>query len=236
MHLGSASKRGLMTFGGLVVAVSLPLLALLGCDPDQAVDGPRAEGSSDAAADSPTADSSTTDAAPDTTADAGPDATLDGGPLFARTGGTFNGVPLAVVDATAFLTQAKSPAPGVKSRLVIVAEDRAALCAAGSFRQNGTFLTIDAQSGDLALQPGTFTQKFADGPGQVDVGISKLSASCGSSGKDYGATVATVVVTQVTATSVAGTFDLTFPSDAGTLQGSFNVPICGQPFDTTCKP
>jgi len=74
-----------------------------------------------------------------------------------------------------------------------------------------------------------------EAPGQVDVSVSKLNASCGSDGKDFGSATGSVTLTAVTDTGVAGTFDVALLGDAGTLQGTFNVPLCNLPFSSTCQ-
>lgn len=149
---------------------------------------------------------------------------------------TFAAFTINPVDGRAFITDGSGSGTGVKTRLRIFVEDRGSLCAAGPVRQDATIFFIDALSGDATIKPGTFTQMNNSVPGQVDTGVSKLNGSCGAAGQDYGASAATVVLTQVTSTSVAGTFDLTFPGDAGTLSGTFNVPICGQAFNAACQP
>jgi hypothetical protein len=148
----------------------------------------------------------------------------------------FNRFGTDFVDAIAFIEEPKSPVAGVKARLLIIAADHPALCATGAVHQNSIILSIDAQSGDSPPKPGTFTQTMDDGPGQVDVGLTQLSATCGSSGTAYGAEIANVVVSEITVTSVKGTFAVTFPGAVGTLQGSFNAPICAKKFDATCNP
>ena len=118
---------------------------------------------------------------------------------------------------------------------MVILSDRTALCATGIVHENATVISIDMLSGDKPFKPGTFTQHTGSVPGQVDFAVSKLGATCKAAGQDYRASIANVVLTQVMPT-VAGTFDLTFPGDAETMQDTFNVPICGQSFGTACLP
>lgn len=220
-------SRLLLSF--LVVA-SLPVLALVGCGDDSG-----STAAPDAEPDASATDGSIADSAPPQK-DGGPDTLVDAGGLFVKTGGTFSAVSVdGILDGTAYFVDPKTPTDGVRSRLVVIFADRTALCSTGPLRASATEISIDLLSGDKPFTAGTFTQQMKNAPGQVDFGISKLGATCNGAGQDYGASVANVVLTQV-APTVAGTFDLTFPGDAGTLQGTFNVPICGSPFDTTCKP
>jgi hypothetical protein len=94
---------------------------------------------------------------------------------------------------------------------------------------------VDALSGDETFRPGTFTQQMDSVPGQVDAGIAKLDEVCSSQGTDWAAEKATVVITDVTETFVAGTFDETF-KDGTTLEGTFHVPLCGRFVLETCTP
>lgn len=212
---------------------SLPLVAIVGCKEDT---GPSPIGAAadDAASEGATPDGPARDGT--TAGDAGPDAPpADAGGLFERTGGTFTAVGVnGIIDGTAFFSDSKGD-PGVQSRLVVVLSDRTGLCSASVLHENATVISIDMLSGDKPFKPGTFTQHMKSVPGQVDVGVSKLGPTCKGAGQDYGASIANVVVTQVTPT-VAGTFDMTFPGDAGTMQGTFNVPICGQAFGNACLP
>src|SRR5262249_52728382 len=99
-----------------------------------------------------------------------------------------------------------------------------------------TLLFIDALSGSATFEPGTYTQTQGNVPGQVDLGISRLDGTCTSTGQDYGAESGTVIITSVTATGVAGTFNITLMAGAGTLEGSFNVPLCQSLPSGNCVP
>lgn len=160
----------------------------------------------------------------------------DAGPLFARTGGTFAAFPLDAVDGTAFMTPARDTSAGAKSELRVLVADRPSLCTTGPLRGNETIFSIDALSADTTFRPGTFTQLQNAGPGHVDVSITKLNATCDSDNQDYGAATATVTFTTVNLTAVAGTFEVTLMGNAGTLKGTFNVPLCGEEIVGTCQP
>lgn len=165
--------------------------------------------------------------------DAGSDAQVadDDGGLFVITGGTFNALTLNPVDGTAFITN------GATSELIVLIADKPSLCTTGVSRQNEISFSIDAQSGTSPFPPGTYTQMGMDGPGQVDPAMSQIGPTCLAIGQDYGAANgSTVIVKNVTSTYVSGSFDLTFENDAGTLQGTFHVPICTQAPNTTCQP
>lgn len=213
------------------------LLAVVGCDPDTSSSRSATNANTDATIDTPAADAGVAEKPKDGGADAKPPIGSDGGSVTI-TGGTFKELTLNAVDAVAFIDPGEASGPGIKTRLRIIAADRENLCTVGPVRQGATLFFIDALSGDEPFKPGTFTQMMDSVPGQVDTGMSKLSATCGPTvpGQDYGASEATVIVTQLTDALVSGTFDLTFPNNRGTLQGTFEVPICGQPFNSSCQP
>jgi hypothetical protein len=179
------------------------------------------------------------DSAADATGDGEAAAPLDGGPPTLTLGGTFNALTLTMVDGTAYIS---GPRPsdvdaGVRSELRVFFSDKGSLCANGVMRQGETILSIDALSADPAFAAGTYTQMQQSVPGQVDVAITKLDQSCGATGQDYGAQSGTVVITSLTASNVAGTFDVTLGGGAGTLTGSFSAPICGTAFSGgSCQP
>jgi hypothetical protein len=127
-------------------------------------------------------------------------------------------------------------AAGVKTTFRAFVSDRGNLCGAGANRKNGTVFFIEALTDKDTLEPGEFTQHLDSVPGQVDLGISKLDASCQTQGQDYGTASGKVTITSVTATTVSGTFDVTLMGDAGTLTGSFNVPLCASIGSDSCAP
>jgi hypothetical protein len=174
-------------------------------------------------------------ASPSAAADSGPGG-ADGGGL--ALGGSFHAFPLNAVDGTGFLVTPTTGNPDVKSELKAFFSDKPGLCSTGVVRQNETIFAIDAVSGTAAFQPGTFTEMQQEVPGQVDVTITRLDATCSATApsRDYGAESGTVVITSVTASAVAGTFDVTLSNDGGTLTGSFDVPMCEQPFSNDCRP
>lgn len=210
-----------------------PGLLLLGIDGCSSSDSAPASVVPEAGTDAPTP----VDAGPDvTTVDAGPDAAPipagDGGLLLL--GGSFDALPLAVVDGTAYIADGGA-APMVASELRAYFSDRSTLCQSGVLRDNETIFAIDAQSGSLPFAAGTYTVKQQGGPGNVDVSITKLNAACGGS-QDFGAASGTVVIESATASVITGTYDVTLLNDAGTLQGFFNVPVCNRPASATCQP
>jgi hypothetical protein len=160
----------------------------------------------------------------------------DGGGL--ALGGSFHAFPLNAVDGTGFLVTPATGNPDVKSELKAFFSDKPGLCSTGFLRQNETIFAIDAVSGSATFQPGTFTEMQQEVPGQVDVTITRLDATCGASApaQNYGAESGSVVITSVTASAVAGTFDVTLSNDGGTLTGSFDVALCDQPFSNDCRP
>jgi hypothetical protein len=167
----------------------------------------------------------------DASFDAGPD---DGSFLTIR--GSFNALPLDFVNGTVFFVAPDPKEVGVKSRMIAVFSNKPNLCTTGPFRENETVLALDALSGDTSFGPGTYTFTANDLPGEVDINLSKLSATCTSVGQDYGTLSGTLVVTKVSPAEVSGTFQVVLTSGAGTLEGSFHVPTCDPPPTTDCQP
>lgn len=169
------------------------------------------------------------------------DAATDGPPsasgssFFTRTGGTF-AATLDVSDGTAFVTPTSERGADVKTELRVFFSDRDNLCTKGPNRQNETVLALDLLSGAATLEPGTFTQKNVDEPGQADVSLATLDGTCKAGSLNDGADEATVTLTTVSATRIAGTIDVTFANDGGTLTGTFDVPVCGQTLSGACSP
>jgi hypothetical protein len=142
-------------------------------------------------------------------------------------------------DGTGFINTTPSGAKasaGVKSELYVVFSDATNLCTTGIDRQGAIVFSIDLLSGDATLQPGTFTGMEQQVPGQANIGVAQLSASCGAAGLELGSASGTVVLTSVSASAVSGTFSVSLLEDAGTLSGSFTVPVCGQAANTSCQP
>jgi hypothetical protein len=162
---------------------------------------------------------------------------VDGGPLLVL-GGTFKALTLNAVDGIGVISTSVPPEfadAGIRSEFKAFISDKSNLCGTGVVRQNETIFAITAVSGSATFQAGTYTEMLQEVPGQVDVSITKLNAACTSNSQDYGSASGTVVITSVTASAVAGTFDVTLLGDAGTLQGSFNVPLCPS-LSTSCVP
>jgi hypothetical protein len=149
-------------------------------------------------------------------------------------GGSFNASALNVLDGTAFVSSVPSQAGGINSNLSVFFSDKTSLCSTGVRRQNETVLVIGAMSGGPAFQAGTFTDTQEEAPGQAYVSVTALNGACAN--QSLGAASGTVVITSVTSSAVSGTFDVTLLGDAGTLQGSFNVPLCDQAFSYSCQP
>lgn len=223
-----SSIPGLARRTALAISCSALLAFVVGCgSPDQVSTVPAAEAPTPAS--EPKKESPARSEPPASEAPAAAAA-------FVRTGGTFDKLTLEPTDAFAFIHPVADGSKGVKSRLLIMAADRSGLCTTGPTRQGSTVFFIDALSGEATFQPGTFTQKMDSVPGQVDIGASKLGPTCNAIGQDYGASEATVVVTQITKTTVSGTFDVTLMNGEGTLKGTFDVPICGQAPAMACQP
>lgn len=171
--------------------------------------------------------------APDRAAAGGADAatTTPAEPTFVVSGGSFDKLAAAPFGAVAFLEpiSAEGAGPsGVKTRLHIMASDHPSDLCAAPMHASSSIYTFEALSEHESFQPGTFTQKWDFVPGQVLTTASTLGPSCDVTA-GYTGTEATVVVTEVTETSVTGTFELTFSDGAGTLKGSFKAPICAWP-------
>lgn len=163
------------------------------------------------------------------------------GPFYTRSGGSFDKLSLTPTDGAGIIESeaalgAELEAAGVKSRFRAFVEDKNSVCGLGAKRQNATVFAIDALSDSPTFAPGTYTQKQSSAPGQVDLSITKLNATCGSDQQDYGTESGTVTITSVTATVVTGTFDVTLMGGAGTLSGSFNVPLCPSLRSESCDP
>ncbi len=98
-------------------------------------------------------------------------------------------------------------------------------------------LQIVAVNGTGDVAPGTYDLGGLNGFGQLPVGTA-VYASLGSTsptcapGQFFEASGGTVTLTEVSATHVTGSFDVTFApagslqGSAGTLTGSFDIPIC----------
>jgi hypothetical protein len=154
-------------------------------------------------------------------------------------GGTFDKLKLTPTDGIGVIDHdisENAKAAGVKSTFRAFVSDRGNLCGLGSNRQNGTVFFIEALSDKDTIQPGEFTQHQDAVPGQVDLGITKLDGTCQLQGQDYGTESGKVTITSVTSTAVSGTFDVTLMNGAGTLTGSFNVPICAGIGSDSCAP
>lgn len=135
------------------------------------------------------------------------------GPFFTRSGGNYDKVPIVVKDGTGAIAT---------GRFRAFLSDANNLCSAGALRQGATVLGIDTNG----TAPGTFAATFQ---------VSRNDASCnGAAAMDSGS--GTVTLTTVSASFVEGTFDATMSGDAGSLTGSFNVPLCPALDATTCKP
>jgi hypothetical protein len=223
-----------MRFGPLLAATAIVSLTLLGVacgssDPSGTMsgstpDGGATDGASDGSVDgsTPVSDAGTDAPAPD-----------DDGGLFEITGGTFNALTLNQLDGTA-----TTDTTGLGTELIILISDHAGLCSTGANRQNEITFSVDALSNQNPFATGTYTETGnPDTAGNADTVMSKLGPTCAAIGQDYAAAVgSTVVIKNVTPTYVAGTFDLTFENDAGTLQGSFHVPFCDHALNLTCQP
>ncbi len=163
------------------------------------------------------------------------------GPFFTRSGGSFDKLAFtpadgaAVIDTGAALSDAHK-ATGVKSRLRAFVLDTDTVCGKGARRPNMTVFAIDALSDQPSFVAGTYTQKLDSVPGHVDLSMTKLNATCSSDMQDYGIESGTVTIAQVTATFVEGSFDVTFMNGAGTLTGTFNVPLCASLDSSACTP
>lgn len=164
------------------------------------------------------------------------------GPFLTRTGGTFDRLTITPTDGAGSIdTEAdlsdELRAAGVKSRFTAFIEDRNNVCSTGARRQDATVFAIVALSDADTFSPGTYTQKQDSVPGQVDLSVTKLNATCTSDQQDFGTESGTVTITSVTETVVTGTFEVTMLGGAGTLQGSFNVPLCpGLTLGESCSP
>ncbi|MCL2778779.1 MAG: hypothetical protein FWD73_12325 [Polyangiaceae bacterium] len=162
-------------------------------------------------------------------------------------GGTFDALPFKPVDGMGgFTTLDKDGLPypvgsNAQSVFRAIISDRPDLCGAGSVRPNETMLTIAAYGDGLPFQPGTYDTAMSEyNSGRADVSLVTTDETCSNTSfPHYFAVSGTVVITSVTPTSVAGTFDVTLEGDLGTLQGSFNVPLCPSsvwPETVSCVP
>lgn len=162
------------------------------------------------------------------------------GAFFTRGGGSFDKLTVTPTDGAGLLQSgsalpAEVAAAGVRSRFVAYVADRQNVCTGGPRRADAIVLSIDARSGAEAFAPGTYTGSATVGPGQVELAIAKLGTSCASD-PEYRAESGTVTITTVRPTYVAGTFDVTLRDGAGTLSGSFNVPLCPSLDLVRCSP
>ncbi len=145
--------------------------------------------------------------------------------------GSFNTLPLHPLDGMGYITRLISgPAAraGVKSEFVAIVGERQSLCAGSVVRPNETTFAITAQSGDDPFRAGSFAVGLGGMPGDVEVSMTLFGPSC-LVAEQYASESGTVTITSVTSSGVSGTFDVTLAGDAGTLQGSFDVPLCPQP-------
>jgi hypothetical protein len=156
---------------------------------------------------------------------------------FLTFGGTFGALPLHPLDGMGHISRLVSGPPaaaGVRSTFAAVVSDRTNLCAISLLRPNETAFAISALSGDDPFRPSTFAVGGNGVPGEVNVSVTRMGPVCTPTDQ-YASASGSVVITRVTSDAVAGTFDVTLPGDAGTLQGSFDVPLCGQP-SARCTP
>jgi len=171
--------------------------------------------------------------------DGGVAAEAGAGPWSFNYAGSVSGLAFNPIDGIGYFNTTLSGAEadaGVQTEFVAVFSTSASLCATGIVRQDETVFTIALLSSAATLQPGTYTEAQVEAPGQADVSVSALGATCSSAGLDYGSASGTVVITSVSAGSVSGTFSVTLLEGAGALTGSFTVPVCGQSPSTTCQP
>jgi hypothetical protein len=136
------------------------------------------------------------------------------GPFVTLNGGSFDKLALNALDGAGVLDA---------GRFRALVEDRASICSTSARRQNSTVLTIETPSG----APGTYPN--------ASVEISKLDATCANA-QSYASESGTVTITSASSTVIAGTFDVTLANGAGTLKGSFNIPVCPSLKLDTCDP
>ena len=136
------------------------------------------------------------------------------GPFVTLSGGSFDKLTLQPLDGAGVLDA---------GRFRAFVEDRASICSTTARRQNSTVLTIVTPSS----APGT-----DDG---ASVKLAKLDAAC-QAAPEYASESGRVTITSASATVVAGTFEVTLANGAGTLAGSFNIPICPTLKLDSCEP
>jgi len=166
------------------------------------------------------------------------DAATGPGALFSLDG-SFDALAIRPVDGFGTIVTAV-PGPlaeaGVNSNFLAFVADRPALCA-GVLRQSETVVSIDALSANSTFAPDRFVVTSEVVPTAVTVEVTRFDDTCGVAGQ-YVAVSGSVNVTSVTSAKIAGTFDVALSGDAGTLQGSFDVPLCSADADAaqTCAP
>jgi hypothetical protein len=164
---------------------------------------------------------------PHTPSSAADDAASDASPPWAfMYSGSVNGLVFAPADGVAYVD---------KGELVIVLSDASSLCSEGVDRQGSMTFSIELYLG-AAPSPATFSATAGQAPGQAALNVTELGASCAPAGLDLAAESGTVTLATVSASVVAGTFSVDLAGGAGTLSGSFSVPLCGAVPSTACTP
>jgi hypothetical protein len=141
----------------------------------------------------------------------------------ASVSGVVGGAPFTARDSYATQGRSATSSGLPEASVTIVITDYAGACATAGAYAGGTTLVLTITRQGAAVVPGTYG---ADGGGgeQVSAALQRTDAQCHLGAVDTMSS-GSVTLDSVSATEVAGSFQLTFPD--GSLSGSFHAAPCG---------
>jgi hypothetical protein len=117
---------------------------------------------------------------------------------------------------------------------VVIIDTAAATCSALQSNPNSEF----SNSSGIGLFVGADTGKVLPGTYMLNAGVQAQytvsNSSCGDAGGVPTATAGSVTVTNISGTSISGTYDVTFGSK-GAMTGTFDLPFCDTPSPSGSK-
>lgn len=251
MSVDERGSRRAMTKATIIIAGALVAGAIVACS--SSTESSSGSSSADAGTTTPneTTDSgtTTTDSGTTPTTDSGTDS---GTPTAKSTGtGTYDSnltdYSITVRDVWARLSKAKAKGGAFESELKLDFSDTVGRCAnekAGVRKKNEKYLDVEvtrraATLAEAEMVPGTYT--FGPADGESYLGRAARDSTCKSSYASLPftypeATIKNIIVTSITATHVAGTYEIR-ATDGRYLKGTFDADFCesGSPTTSTCE-